>query len=103
MAGVKGSYGLSIAQLHMPSDVFVTSNRNIYVADRNNNRIQFSLNRSANEITASTGGGFETGGFRDIQVTSSGLIHGRDTWDTEPRRNNTTPFGSQSVSGQRIH
>jgi hypothetical protein len=98
IAGITGSWGSSSSQLDMPSDIFVDANGNFYVADRNNNRIQFFRNGTTNGITVSTGWG-GTGGFRGVQVTSSGLIYGSDTSNNALWKNNTVPFGYQGAGG----
>ena len=98
IAGSTGSWGGSSTQLNMPSDVFVDANGNFYVADRSNNRIQFFRNGTTTGITASTGWG-GTGGFRGVQVTSTGLIYGSDTSNNALWRNNTVPFGYAGAGG----
>ena len=98
VAGITGSWGSSSSQLDMPSDIFVDGNGNLYVADRNNNRIQFFRNGTTNGTTASTGWG-GTGGFRGVQVTSTGLIYGSDNSNNALWRNNTVPFGYAGAGG----
>ena len=98
IAGTTGSWGSSSTQLNMPSDVFVDANGNFYVADRNNNRIQFFRNGTTNGISVSNGWG-GTGGFRGVQVTSAGLIYGSDTSNNALWRNNTVPFGYAGGGG----
>ena len=97
-AGTSGTSGSNASQLNTPSDVFVTSNGNVYVADRTNNRIQFFLNGSTTGTTASAGWG-GTGGFRGVQVTSTGIIYGSDTSNHALWRNNTVPFGYNGGGG----
>ena len=98
IAGISGSWGSSNTQLNMPSDIFVDANGNFYVADRNNNRIQYFRNGTTNGITVSTGWG-GTGGFRGVQVTSAGLIYGSDTSNNALWRNNTVPLGYAGGGG----
>ena len=98
IAGTTGSWGSSSTQLNMPSDVFVDSNNNMYVADRNNNRIQFFRNLTSTGIAISTGWG-GTGNFRGVQVASGGVIYGADTSNNALWRNNTVPLGYQGAGG----
>lgn len=98
IAGISGSWGSSSSQFDMPSDIFVDSRKNLYVADRNNNRIQFFRNGTNTGMTVSSGWG-GTGGFRGVQVTSDGLIYGSDTSNNALWRNNTVPLGYQGAGG----
>ena len=98
IAGTTGSYGGSSTQLNLPSDVFVDASGNFYVADRSNNRIQFFRNGTTTGTTVSTGWG-GTGGFRGVQVTSTGIIYGSDTSNNALWRNNTVPFGYAGAGG----
>lgn len=82
----------------MPSDVFVDANGNFYVADRNNNRIQYFHNGTTNGISVSTGWG-GTGGFRGVHVVSPTFIHGSDNSNNALWRNNTVPLGYQGPGG----
>ena len=92
IAGITGLWGSSSNQLDMPSDVFVDANSNFYVADRNNNRIQFFRNGTTTGIIVSSGWG-GTGGFWGVHVVSRTLIHGSDTSNNALCRNNTVPLG----------
>lgn len=98
IAGITGGWGSASDRLDMPSDVFVDTNRNFYVADRNNNRIQFFRNGTTTGTTVSAGWG-GTGRFYGVQVTSAGLIYGSDTSNNALWRNNTVPLGYAGAGG----
>lgn len=98
IAGITGSWGSSSDRLDMPSDVFVDTRGNFYVADRHNNRIQYFRNGTTNGITVSWGWG-GTGRFYGVQVTPAGLIYGSDTSNNALWRNNTVPLGYQGGGG----
>ena len=98
VAGIPASFGNSATQLNTPSDVFVDTSGNIYVADRVNNRIQFFRNGTTTGVTASTGWG-GTGGFRGVVVGSSNLIYAADTSNHALWRNNTVPLGYNGAGG----
>ena len=51
IAGVKGSVGSSSTQLNFPNDVYVDRNKNVYVIDTYNFRVQKFVNTSTNGIT----------------------------------------------------
>ena len=88
IAGVSGSSGSSTSQLNEPSDITVDANGNFYVADRGNSRIQFFRNGTTTGSTVSSSWG-SVGGFRGVQVTSSGIIYGSDTTNHVLWRNNS--------------
>ena len=92
IAGVNATPGSGPTELDTPSDVFVEANGDFYVADRNNSRIQFFPNGSTTGITVSSGWG-GTGGFRGVQVTSTGIIYGSDTTNNELWGNGSVVLG----------
>ena len=98
IAGITGSVGSSATQLNLPSDVFVTSSGNLYVADRMNNRIQYFASGSSTGVTTSTFWG-GVGGFRGVQVDSSGFIYASDTSNHALWKNNTVPLGYAGAGG----
>lgn len=98
IAGIPGSAGNSNTQLNMPSDVFADSRGNIYVADRNNNRIQFFANGSTTGITVTTGWG-GTGGFRGVALDQNNMIFAADTSNNALWRNATVQLGYNGGGG----
>lgn len=98
VAGTTSSAGNSATQLNTPLDVFVDTNQNIYVADSNNNRIQFFRNGTTTGITQSTGWG-GTGGFRGVVVSSSNLIYAADGTNHALWLNNTVQLGYAGAGG----
>ena len=92
VAGITSSSGSSATQLNSPSDVFVDSSANIYVADSSNNRIQFFPNGSTTGITQSIGWG-GVAAFRGIAVSSARLIYAVDRTNHALWLNNTVQLG----------
>ena len=101
IAGITGGWGSAANRFDMPSDIFVYSNGNFLVADRNNNRIQFFTSGSTSGtsgVTASTGWG-GTGRFYGVQPDSANRILASDSSNSALWRNNTVPFGYQGAGG----
>jgi hypothetical protein len=98
VAGIAASAGSTATLLNTPSDVFVDSNGNFYVADRLNNRIQFFRNGSTTGTTVTTGWG-GVGGFRGVAVSPGNVIFGSDTSNHALWRNATVPLGYAGGGG----
>ena len=98
VAGIAASSGNTATQLNTPSDVFVDSRGNFYVADRTNNRIQFFPNGSTTGSTVTTGWG-GLGGFRGVLVDSSNNVFGSDTSNNALWRNHTVQLGYNGAGG----
>ena len=98
MACVTGSSGSSATQLNLPTDVFVDSRGNFYVADRTNNRIQFFPNGSTTGSTVTTGWG-GLGSFRGVLVDSSNNVFGSDNSNNALWRNHTVQLGYNGAGG----
>ncbi len=80
---VIGKLGTGQGEFNAPSDAFVDSQGNVWVADTNNNRIE-KFDRDGQFVGMFGGGGSGTGRFNQpwsLTVDSDGFIYVADTWN----------------------
>jgi sugar lactone lactonase YvrE len=93
VAGTSGTIGSSSTLLNTPRDIFVDSLQNIYIADSQNNRIQFYSNGSTSGLTLSSSW-TTTGQLWGVQIVN-GSIYACDYTKSAVWENGTVVAGNQ--------